>query len=162
MNVRRLLYSALLVLLSLWLGWTVLVDFVVVPAVFRNINNFFEAGDLGIYLFTKFNFIEMILASVTLVALVFIFRKNRAAMPLLISAVIVIAISLSYFTFVIPKLTHLTELWKLAEAGKLTPTFDIQQEHQFYHRIYVGLDTAKIAILAFMMGTSIGKEKWTA
>lgn len=162
MHVRRLFYSALLVLLSLWLGWTALVDFVVVPAVFRNINNFFEAGDLGIYLFTRLNFLEVILASMTLVVLVFIFRKNRTALPLLVSGVIVFIIALSYFTFVIPKLSYLTDLWKMSEAGKTIPIADIQQEHQFYHRIYVTMDTVKLLVLSFMLAASIAREKWTA
>lgn len=162
MNKRRLLSSSLLVLTTLWLGWTALVDFIVVPAVFGHINNFFEAGDLGIFLFTKLNSFEVVIASFTIIVLIFIFRKNRTALPLLASSVIVFAIALTYFTWLIPKLSYLTELWKMSEAGKTIPVADIQQEHQLYHRIYIGMDTVKLIVLLFMVSATIGREKWTA
>ncbi len=162
MNMRRLLYSSLLILLSVWLGWTVLVDFIVVPGVFRNIHNFFEAGDLGIYLFQRLNSLEVVVATFVLAVIIFIFRKNRRTLPLLIAAVMVFLISLVYFSWLIPKIQHLSELWKLSEAGKEIAIADIQQEHQFFHRIYVVMDTIKILILLFMLVSAVGKEEWTA
>lgn len=162
MNSRRLLSSILLILLSFWLGWTVLVDFIVVPGVFRNIANFFEAGDLGIYLFQKLNSLELVVASFILAILTFIFRKNRKALPLLISGIVVFGISLVYFSYLTPKLEALTDMWKLSEAGQTIALSDIQQEHQYYHRIYVTVDSLKILILIFMMGSTVGKEEWTA
>ena len=162
MNSRRLLYSGLLILLSLWLGWTALVDFVVVPGVFRNIADFFEAGELGIYLFTRLNYLEVVVASATLAVIVFIFRKNRRALPLLVSGVVVLVIALVYFSWLIPKIDYLTELWKLNEAGKAIPIADIQQEHQYFHRVYVIMDTVKLLVLLFMMVSTAGKEEWTA
>ena len=158
---RRLLYSGLLILLSLWLGWTALVDFVVVPGVFRNIDNFFEAGDLGIYLFQRLNYLEVVIASSVVAVVTFIFRKNRLALPLLISSVVVMVIAFTYFTWLIPKISELTELWKLSEAGKSIAIADIQQEHQFFHRIYVIMDTVKLLVLLFMIVSSVGKEEWT-
>lgn len=162
MNIRRLLFSSLLILLSLWLGWTVLVDFIVVPGVFRNIHNFFEAGDLGLHLFQRLNSLEVVVATFVLAVVVFIFRKNRRALPLLIAGVLVFIISLVYFSWLIPKIHELTELWKLSEAGKQIAIADIQQEHQYFHRIYVVLDTIKILILLFMLVSATGKEEWTA
>lgn len=162
MNSRRILSSVLLIMLSIWLGWTVLVDFVVVPGVFRNIQNFFEAGDLGIFLFRKLNSLEVILSSAVLVVLIFIFSKNRKALPLLLSGVVVMVISLVYFSYLTPKLEELTELWKLSEAGKAVAVADVQQEHQFFHRVYVSIDTVKILILSFMIAATAGKEEWTA
>ncbi len=162
MNFRRLLPSILLILLSFWLGWTVLVDFVVVPAVFRNIHNFFEAGDLGIYLFQKLNSLELIVSTFILSILIFIFRKNPRALPLLISGIVIFTISLIYFSFLTPKLEALTDMWKLSETGQSIALSDIQQEHQFFHRIYVTVDSIKILILIFMMGATVGKEEWTA
>lgn len=162
MNSRRLLSSSLLILLSFWLGWTALVDFVVVPGVFQNIANFFEAGDLGIYLFTRLNSLEVVVASFVVAILAFIFRRNRRSLPLLIAGVFVMGISLFYFSFLIPKIHSLTELWKLSEAGKAVAIADPQQEHQFFHRMYVILDTVKLLILLFMMVSVVGKEEWTA
>lgn len=162
MNSRRILFSSLLILLSLWLGWTALVDFVVVPGVFRNIQNFFEAGDLGIYLFQRLNYLEVVIASAVVALVTFIFRKNRRALPLLVSSLVVMIIAFTYFTWLIPKITYLTELWKMSEAGKTIAIADIQQEHQFFHRIYVIMDTVKLLVLLFMIVSTVGKEEWTA
>lgn len=162
MNSRRLLSSILLILLSFWLGWTLLVDFIVVPGVFRNIHNFFEAGDLGIFLFKKLNSLELVVASFVLAILTFICRKNRRALPLLVSSIIVFGISLVYFNYLTPKLESLTDMWKLSEAGQTIALSDVQQEHQYFHRIYVTIDSFKILILIFMMGATVGKEEWTA
>lgn len=159
---RRLLYSALLILLTLWLGFTALVDFIVVPGVFRNIENFFEAGNLGIYLFTRLNYLEVVIGSTALAVLVFIFRKNRKALPLLLCGVSVLVIAFTYFTWLIPKIDHLTGLWKMSEAGKAIAIADIQQEHQFFHRVYVVMDSVKLMVLLFMMVSTVGKEEWTA
>lgn len=161
-NAHRFRFSALLVLLTLWLGWTSLVDFVVVPAVFRNVHDFFEAGDLGVLLFTKLNSIEVVIASVVFAVLVLNFRTNRHSFPLLLGSFLALAIAFAYFLWLIPKLAHLTELWKLAEAGKTVGLADVQQEHQYFHRLYVTLDTVKIFILTLLLGLTIGKTEWTA
>ena len=71
-------------------------------------------------------------------------------------------ISLIYFSYLTPKLEELTEMWKISEAGKEIPVSDIQQEHQYFHRLYVAIDSVKILILIFMMGATVGKEEWTA
>lgn len=162
MNSRRILYSTLLVLLSFWMGWTVLVDFVVAPGIFRNIENFFEAGNFAIYLFRILNYLEVVIASFVLGILTFIFRKNRKALFLFISGIVVTGIALTYFTWLIPKIDELTHLWKLSEAGQTIAVADIQQKHQFFHRVYVIMDTVKILILLFMMLSTVGKEEWTA
>ncbi len=162
MNSRRILYSSLLVLLSFWMGWTMLVDFIVAPGVFRNIENFFEAGDLAIYLFRILNYLEVVVASFVLGILTFIFRKNRKAIPLFISAIIVTGIALTYFSWLIPKIDELTQVWKLSEAGKVIAVADIQLEHQFFHRVYVIMDTVKLLVLLFMMVSAVGKDEWTA
>jgi predicted membrane channel-forming protein YqfA (hemolysin III family) len=162
MNSRRLLSSGLLILLTLWLGWTAIVDFVVVPAVFRNIANFFEAGDLGIYLFTKLNNLEVVIASVVIIVLVLIAKKNKKALPLLVGSVVVFGIALTYFTWLIPKISDLTEFWKLSDAGKSVAIADIQQVHQHYHRMYIVLDTVKMFLLLVMLIIAYVKEEWTA
>lgn len=159
---RRLLYSSLLILLSFWMGWTVLVDFVVVPGVFRNVEPFFQAGELGIYLFQRLNSLEVVIASSVVAVLVFIFRKNRKALPLLVSGLVVLVIALVYFSWLTPKIEELTQLWKMSDAGQAIALADVQQEHQYYHRLYAILDTVKILVLLFMMVSAVGKEEWTA
>lgn len=162
MNSRRLLSSSLLILLSLWIGWTALVDFIVVPGVFRNIDNFFEAGDLGIYLFQRLNSLEIVIGSAVVTLLCVIFRTNRRALPLLLGSLALMIIVLTYFTWLTPKIAELSELWKMSEAGKTIAVLDIQQEHQHYHRVYVIMDTVKLLALLFMIVSTVGKEEWTA
>ena len=66
-----------------------------------------------------------------------------------------------YFSFLTEKIVTLTELWKKADqSGKIgiVGIVDVQQEHQFYHRIYVGLDSLKLLFLSFIIGISIFRK----
>lgn len=143
------------------MAWTVLVDFVVVPGVFRNVANFFEAGDLGIYLFGKLNNLELIVSSGVLTLSVFLFREKRVGVLFLLGSLVLFGIVLTYFTWLTPKIAHLTELWKLADQGKVVTMGDIQQTHQFYHRLYVGMDSVKLLLLVLLLGISLGKREST-
>lgn len=136
-----------LILVSIWWGWTVIIDFAVVPTVFSTINDFFNAGELGIALFSKINNFEIIIAS----SLIILSRKK---LPLFLSVSVWIIVMI-YFVYLTPKIIELTELWKKAEALKqisIAGIPDIQQEHQFYHRLYVGLDSVKLLILTVLGG----------
>lgn len=149
-------------LIICWLGWTALIDFAVVPTVFGTINDFFNAGELGIALFSKLNYLEVIVSS-SLIALSCLELK-RAQTGKLQLGLLVLAwtIVMSYFIFLTPKLTSLTELWKKADGLGLigmSGIEDVQQEHQFYHRIYVGLDTVKILLLATLTGLEIFRQE---
>lgn len=138
-------------ILSWWLGATVLIDFVIVPTVFQTIDSFFNAGELGIALFRKFNFVECMFA-VCLVLLSLKRGKKFTYFKLHSSLVaLVCLIVLTYVTYLTPYLAKLTGLWKEADTTNtiaIAGISDIQQEHQFFHRIYVTLDTFKILFLA--------------
>lgn len=143
-----------LILLSLWWGWTALIDFAVVPTVFRTIHDFFNAGELGIALFSRLNIFELIVSTI-LMGLFWRLAKWRFAL-LAVAWIIVLV----YFFYLTPKITHLTALWKEAESLKqvgIAGIQDIQQEHQLYHRIYVGLDSLKLLILTFVLGDQVAK-----
>lgn len=148
----------ILIILGFWLGATALIDFAIVPTVFGTINDFFNAGELGIALFGKFNLIEVFLASTLLVLCLITFRRSKLAMirlALILAAWLIVMI---YFSYLTPKLTTLTELWKKADSLNslsIGGISDIQQEHQFYHRIYVAIDTTKLIILATLLGLSV-------
>lgn len=143
-----------LILLSLWWGWTALIDFAVVPTVFRTIHDFFNAGELGIALFSKLNILELILAPL----LIFLFwGKSKWRLGLVITLSLIVIFYASYLT---PKITQLTELWKKAEALNqlgISDIRDIQQEHQFFHKLYVALDTVKLLVLSFLIGDQVAK-----
>lgn len=147
-----------LILVSIWWGWTVIIDFAVVPTVFRVINDFFNAGELGIALFSKLNLFEMLLSSLLIVVSVIHLKKVGRGKTQLALAVSAWMIVMFYFSFLTPKIIHLTELWKNAEANNqigLAGINDIQQEHNFFHRMYVGLDSLKLLILTFFLGNDV-------
>jgi hypothetical protein len=147
-----------LILVSIWWGWTVIIDFAVVPTVFKVINDFFNAGELGIALFSKLNTFEMIVSTLLIVVSVFHFKKSGRGKIQLGLAVAAWMIVMFYFAYLTPKIISLTDLWKQAETVQklgIAGINDIQQEHQFYHRMYVGLDSLKLLILSFLLGNDV-------
>jgi hypothetical protein len=154
-------YSFFLVILSSWLAWTVLIDFVVVRTVFATIDNFFQAGDLGVALFSKLNNLELISSSALITILAFEIRFNKKVFFLLILSILAWFITLYYFSYLTPKLILLTDLWKQSEQTGtviLSRNFDIQQEHQFFHQLYRTLDSIKLVLLFIMLILGISKK----
>ncbi len=144
-----------LILVSIWWGWTVIIDFAVVPAVFRVINDFFNAGELGATLFARLNGLEIIVSSLLIVVTLVHFKINRRGKLQLSLVLAAWAIVMVYVAYLTPKITSLTYLWKEAEAlgqSGLGDINDIQQEHQFFHNMYVTLDSIKLLILTFLLG----------
>ena len=154
----------ILVLISIWWGWTVIIDFAVVPTVFKVINDFFNAGELGLSLFSKLNNLEFIFSGL-LVALGFYeLKSNKTGKLQLVFILTAFLIVLTYFFYLTPKLTSLTELWKQADAVNsvsVAGIIDIQQEHQLYHKIYVTLDTLKLLLLSSLLGLNLFKKEHT-
>lgn len=151
----------ILIVSSIWWGWTALTDFAVVPTVFRIVPDFFVAGELGIALFSKLNLLEVIVASVLVTLSVFHLRKFHSGKIQLFCAAATFIIVMFYFSFLTEKIVTLTELWKRADqSGQMgiAGIVDIQQEHQFYHRIYVGLDSLKLLCLTFILGMSLFRK----
>ncbi len=147
-----------LILVSIWWGWTVIIDFAVVPTVFKIINDFFNAGELGIALFSKLNTFEIILSSLFIVVSAIHLKNSGRGKIQLGLAVAAWMIVMFYFSYLTPKIIHLTDLWKEAETVQqlgIAGINDIQQEHQFYHRMYVGLDSLKLLILTFLLGNDV-------
>jgi hypothetical protein len=94
-------------LLGLWWGTTAVIDFVVVPTVFSVINDFFNAGELGIALFRKFNFFEVFFA---ISILAFEWRtKNKLVLISIFFALLIVII---YTTTLTPHLAQLSKWWK--------------------------------------------------
>lgn len=163
--LQKLVYAKVIILLAIWWAWTVLVDFFVIPTVFRTIDVFFMAGNLGIVVFSKLNNLEVIVSTALVAILTFQTRKNRKAFLLLSGSLVLWIIAMLYFTYLTPKITELTTLWKQADlVGSLGISHypDIQQAHQFYHRLYVGIDTFKLLLLTVMLSYGVIKqEKWS-
>lgn len=143
-----------------WLGWTVLVDFFVVPMVFREVDDFFQAGALGIGVFTKLNNLELIVGSVMVALSALNVKKSPSALIAFCLSLLLLALAITYFTFLTPKITAVTALWKKADLmglQGLSGIADLQQEHQFWHRLYIGLDTLKLATLSIFIGLGIAR-----
>lgn len=152
----------ILVLVSIWWGWTALIDFAVVPTVFRIVDSFFNAGELGIVLFSKLNLLELIVSSLLIVVTAFHLKKTSKGKIQFLLACCAWIIVMVYFSYLTSKITTLTDLWKEAELTNqigIAEINDIQQEHQFYHRIYVGLDSLKLLILSLILGISFFRKE---
>lgn len=163
MNSKNRKYPVLIALLSCWIALTIFMDFIAVPTLFRNLGDFFKAGDIGILLFSKLNLLEIILGSFLLGLISLELSRSLKKGYLVFGiAFILWIISMVYFIFLTPKISALTALWKQAEAQGLTGLGsipDLQQEHQFYHRAYIWIDTVKLGLLAFLLGRFIYKRE---
>ena len=164
MTNKKFYYSSFLTLVSLWWGWTILVDFFVVPTVFKTINDFFNAGELGAALFSRLNSLELIVATLLVAVTGLKLKDSKQLLPHFILATLGFGIVMFYFSFLTPKVVALTDLWKTADnmgtvgIGKIP---DIQQEHQFYHQLYIRIDAAKLIILTILLGLGFLKQdKW--
>ncbi len=151
----------ILIFSSIWWGWTALTDFAVVPTVFQIVPDFFVAGELGIALFSKLNLLEVIVASLLVGLSIFQIKKYHSGKLQLLCAAAAFIIVMVYFSFLTEKIVTLTELWKKADqSGQMgiAGIVDIQQEHQFYHRIYVGLDSLKLLFLTFIIAINLFRK----
>lgn len=159
---ERNIYSFFLILVSVWWGWTVLVDFFVVRTVFSVISNFWEAGELGITVFSKLNHLEVIVSTFLVALLGLQTKRKKEALPLLLLALVTWAITLFYFSYLIPKIVFLTDLWEKSDlmgTSSIAGIPDIQQEHQFFHRIYIWTDTVKLLVLTSIMAIGIKQQE---
>jgi hypothetical protein len=160
--MRAYLDAVFLMLVSCWLSGTLLVDFVVVPSVFRVVADFFNAGELAITLFSKFNLIELVISS-SLVAMLALRLSQGAALRLpLLLALASWLIVMVYVFYLTPKISWLTELFRAAEAqgqSGIGTYQDIQQTHQYYHRLYIILDTVKLLLLLSLTGLGVIASK---
>jgi len=165
MTKNRFVFSTFLLIVSMWWGWTVLVDMFIIRTVFATIDNFFQAGDLGIAVFSKLNNLEVIVSTALVAVLSFQFTKNKKVLPLLVMSIVAWIVAMTYFAYLTPKLVELTELWKKTDLMGLAGAAgipDIQQEHQFYHRLYIGMDSFKLVLLTVMiLYGSFKQDKWT-
>lgn len=143
-----------------WLGMTVLVDFFIVPTVFRTVPDFFVAGELGIQLFKRFNIVELILAIFLGGLGLFYIKQVPTQRWFIITPILLFSIVALYCWYLTPKIAELTAAWAYADKmGTLGAkgAEDIQQLHQTYHRTYVGIDSVKLLLL-FIQGLGLGLQ----
>ncbi len=147
------------VLLGMWLGMTCLIDFVAVPAVFRNVSSRQEAGTLGMIIFNTFNYVEVFF-SFAFAGLTFAYKdkikwkKSYAAI-----SIFLVVLSALYAFYMSPRIAEVNkQKWNLLEDSEQYRVLD--QEHQFLHKTFRKTDSVKILILLFLIGAGVAvKEK---
>lgn len=145
----------ILILSSMWLGMTMAVDFVAVPLVFQTLSSLQDAGRLGIAVFSRFNNIELILGFLILISSILVLfngDKNRWGLVWLLLAISLSSLSIVYAFYLSPQIAFLgTEMHQFPLESE--PYLKIYKEHQFFHHLYVKLDSAKMLILAVVIGS---------
>ncbi|HXH76417.1 MAG TPA: DUF4149 domain-containing protein [Bacteriovoracaceae bacterium] len=161
---RKVLPPFIIALASIWLGWTVLVDFFIVPVVFQKIGDFFMAGFLGIEVFSKLNNLEVLVASALVALTALSVKRGKSAIVAFVLSLILWFVAMFYFSYLTPKIISLTEQWKRADLMGLTGLSgipDLQQEHQYYHRMYIAIDSVKLGLLSILIGFGIWRgDEW--
>lgn len=165
MKLKLPFYSLYLFLTSVWWGWTILVDMVVVRILFSRIDDIFVAGSVGMELFSKLNQLEIVFSTAILIITILRVQAKKPQFFDFVLALLIWVISMVYFSYLTPKLITLTQLWKASDLQGIisAPGIpDIQQEHQFFHNLYIGLDSLKLLLLTLMIGTAFWRrEKWS-
>lgn len=144
-NKKSLLFGVSFGLALTWLVATLFIDFVAVPAVFSTVTSRDDAAALGIKIFTRFNYVELIVA----VALILLSRSKRlfVSVGLLIFPIL--------YTFLLsPNIDRLNndKVNLLDEDPKMEM---VQKELDLYHNFYVKADSVKILVLILMMALQI-------
>lgn len=143
----------LLVISSLWMGMTMSVDFVAVPLVFQTLTSLQEAGRLGIAVFLKFNSIEIFLSMVLFITSILEFLKNkngRWPMTWVLFSILLTSLAVLYAFYLSPRIAFLgTEMHQFPLESE--PYLAIYKEHQFFHKLYVKLDSLKLLLLLTMI-----------
>jgi Domain of unknown function (DUF4149) len=141
---------------SIWFGISFFINFFAVRLLFSEIDQFFLAGKIGMAIFSKFNSIELVLSSLILSLISFVIRKTKTQKWLLIISIVLWILTLFYHFYLTPKIIELTHLWYEADLMGLSSVRgipDIQQEHQFFHHLYITCDSFKLIFLLVFICT---------
>lgn len=146
------------VILGMWLGMTCLIDFVAVPAVFRNISSRQEAGTLGMIIFNSFNYAEVVFA-IIFAGLTFTYRnKVKWKKTYMGISLFLFILSCLYAFYMSPRISEVNkQKWALSENTEEYRVLD--QEHQFLHKTFRKTDSVKILILLFLIGAGVVRKE---
>lgn len=152
-TLKRINVEMVLPILVAWFLMTVLVDMVAIPAVFRNSSSILDAGKIGMIVFSRFNFFEVVFGLIVLLgALANVsLLKNKKWLYFVIPLVI---LSLIYKFHMTPMITNTT--WEIQKTDRLDPLYGVlQAQHAYYHNLYKYCDTAKLVYLLVFIGIVI-------
>ena len=136
-----------------WLSMSCLIDFVAVPIVFRTVSKLYEAANVGIRLFSIFNPIEFVF-SLILISFAFLALRKRPSKVKKIQlafSFFLLFIAASYTFHITPMISTLSE--QKRELDMESEAYvKIEQQHNFYHHLYVKMDSVKVILLLIMVG----------
>lgn len=143
----------LLIFLVAWLSTTLMVDFMVIPGAFRVLQDLAQSSRLGLFIFSSYNKVELLLSLAALVCAGALYKKGRAyALPIITS--ILLVITLSYLFILTPNIAHLREQRLAVQESNPALAQELKKELMFYHRLYVGIDSGKMLLLLAGSGLS--------
>lgn len=141
-----------LILISAWLAMTFTIDFMVLPKVFSVIKDVFMGGKIGSGLFSTFNLIELVFATV-LIGLAFTsnFSKSLHQKLTRISSVILFLISSLYQFYFTPGIINATNTILSIPETEVERRAAAFLEQQFFHQWYIRVDSLKILLLGLVL-----------
>jgi len=124
-----------------WLVTTMFIDFAAVPSVFSTVTSRDDAAALGITIFKKFNYVEIV---VGILLILFTRRKIK------IFSTFLVLIPLLYTLYLSPAITKFNS--QKANLIEEDPKMEkVQESLDFYHNFYVRLDSVKIILLLILL-----------
>lgn len=147
--MKTYLNKTYLVVLGAWLFLTAFVDFFVIPTAFRQLNDIFIAGELGLRVFGALNLFEISFSAFLLIYSILLIKDKPSKKSYLIVFIniLLIAISCFYFFYLTEKIAVLTDLWKTSIAMTEQALVIVKKEHNFYHSLYIRTDSVKLILI---------------
>ncbi len=145
------------ILLSVWIATTCLVDFMVVPLVFKHTPDMMKAGILAVDLFKRFNILELIF-SLLLGLNQFYLRKNLMTTLLQFILSIFLFLLISFFLFWLTPAIEATANMIISAGTAGAPSESLTYFNTL-HSSYVTLDSVKLFVLVFSFALTIRSLK---
>ena len=145
--------------LGSWLISTIFIEFFAVMAVFKNVSNIFEAGKVGMYVFSSFNKFEILFGFFLLLISFKNPMENIKIKNTMIGlSLILLGFALYYNFSLSPKITSLT--YSMHDIGISNKGYEEAEKlHEVFHKRYVFMDSIKLFLLLTLLCLGIGKGK---
>ena len=152
----RILQRFFLPAVCSWFFMTVLVDFIAIPTVFRNISKISEAGKIGMTVFGRFNYFEIFFAVILLI-ISFSYKTQKRWNKFIIIVVPLFILSLLYTFKFTPAITYYGT--EINQTMVTSPIYaELQSNLAFYHKLYRIMDSIKLLTLMFLAGLIVIQE----
>lgn len=147
MKKKHYILTLILTLTFSWFLATIFVDFFAVPNVFRTVSTRAEAASLGVILFSKFNFIECLLAFGLAACAIGLYFKKLITRKIFILPIIFLIIFPITYTFIFsPNIKYYND-----QKIELGENEAVQEKLDLYHKLYVRADSVKLLALLYVI-----------